>query len=62
MEVIEQLGRQGVPHDDRADGSWAAGRVRRRDVSKETIYCAELVAATYPAHGHPATSRPPGLV
>ena len=26
--------------------SWATGRVRKREVSRETIYCAELVAAT----------------
>ena len=26
--------------------SWATGRLRRRDASRETIYCAELVAVT----------------
>ena len=26
--------------------SWATGRYRKREVSRETIYCAELVAVT----------------
>ena len=36
-----------------------AGRVRRRDVSKETIYCAELLAATYQHMGVLPKRRPP---
>jgi hypothetical protein len=35
------------------------GRVRRRDVSKETIYCAELLAATYQHMGILPSRRPP---
>ena len=39
---------------------WASGRVRRQSSSLETIYCAQLVAATYQAMGLLADERPPG--
>ncbi len=38
--------------------SWATGRVRRREVSRETIYCAELVAVTMQHMGLLPDKRP----
>jgi hypothetical protein len=38
--------------------SWATGRVRRREVSRETIYCAELVAVTLQNMGLLPDKRP----
>ena len=38
--------------------SWATGRVRRREVSRETIYCAELVAVTFQNMGLLPDKRP----
>ena len=38
--------------------SWATGRVRRREVARETIYCAELLAITYQSMGLLPTKRP----
>jgi hypothetical protein len=59
MEVIEQLDGKAFPTTIGLAGSWAVGRVRRRDVSKETIYCAELLAATYQHMGILPKVRPP---
>jgi hypothetical protein len=47
MEVIEQLDGKPFPTTLGLAGQWVAGRVRRRPVSREAIYCAELLAATY---------------
>jgi hypothetical protein len=58
MEVIEQLDGKPFPTTVGLAGSWATGRVRRRDVSKETIYCAELLAATYQHMGLLPKRRP----
>jgi hypothetical protein len=58
MEVIEQLDGKPFPTTIGLAGSWATGRVRRRDVSKETIYCAELLAATYQHMGLLPKRRP----
>jgi len=60
MEVIEQMDGKAFPTTMGLAGSWAVGRVRRRDISKETIYCAELVAATYQHMGILPKVRPPG--
>ena len=60
MEMIEQMVGKAFPTTVGLAGSWAVGRVRRRDVSKETIYCAELVAATYQHMGILPKVRPPG--
>ena len=38
--------------------SWVTGRVRRREVSRETIYCAELVAVTLQHMGLLPDKRP----
>jgi hypothetical protein len=59
MEVIEQMDGKPFPTTVGLAGSWAVGRVRRRDVSKETIYCAELLAATYQHMGVLPKHRPP---
>jgi hypothetical protein len=59
MEVIEQMDGKAFPTTVGLAGSWAVGRVRRRDVSKETIYCAELLAATYQHMGILPKRRPP---
>ena len=47
MEVIEQLDGKPFPTTVGLAGQWVTGRVRRRQVSRETIYCAELLATTY---------------
>ena len=39
--------------------SWATGRVRRREVTREAIYCAELVALTMQNMGLLPDKRPP---
>ena len=38
--------------------SWATGRVRKREVTRETIYCAELVAVTMQNMGLLPDERP----
>jgi hypothetical protein len=58
MEVIEQLDGKAFPTTTGLAGQWVTGRVRRRDVSKETIYCAELVAATFQHMGLLPKRRP----
>jgi hypothetical protein len=59
MEMIESMDGKAFPTTVGLAGSWLTGRVRRRDVSKETIYCAELVAATYQHMGLLPKRRPP---
>jgi hypothetical protein len=58
MEVIEQLDGKPFPTTVGLAGQWATGRIRRRDVSKETIYCAELLAATFQHMGLIPKRRP----
>jgi hypothetical protein len=59
MEMIDSMDGKPFPTTRGLAGSWLTGRVRRRDVSKETIYCAELVAATYQHMGLLPGRRPP---
>ena len=60
MEVIDALRRPPVPDHARPRArSGSTGRVRRRETSLETIYCAELVAHDLPAHGPAARARGP---
>jgi hypothetical protein len=59
MEVIEQLDGKPFPTTVGLAGQWVTGRVRRRPVSKEAIYCAELLAATYQHMGLLPKRRPP---
>jgi hypothetical protein len=58
MEVIEQLDGKPFPTTVGLAGQWATGRIRRREVSKETIYCAELLAATFQHMGLLPKRRP----
>jgi hypothetical protein len=58
MEVIEQLDGKPFPTTVGLAGQWATGRIRRREVSKETIYCAELLAATFQHMGLIPKRRP----
>jgi hypothetical protein len=58
LEVIEQFDGKPFPTTTGLAGQWVTGRVRRRDVSKETIYCAELVAASYQHMGLLPKRRP----
>ena len=46
MEVIERFDGRPFPTSPGLARQWVTGRVRRRDASLETVYCAELVAAT----------------
>jgi hypothetical protein len=65
MEVIERFDGRSFPTTVGLARSWLTGRVRRRQSSLETIYCAELVATTYqhmgllPGH-RPASWYDPG--
>jgi hypothetical protein len=59
LEVIEQFDGKPFPTTPGLAGQWLTGRVRRRDVSRETIYCAELLAATYQHMGLLPRRRPP---
>jgi hypothetical protein len=58
MEAIEQLDGKPFPTTVGLAGQWATGRIRRREVSKETIYCAELLAATFQHMGLLPKRRP----
>jgi hypothetical protein len=58
MEVIEQLDGKPFPTTVGLAGQWATGRIRRREASKETIYCAELLAATFQHMGLIPKRRP----
>ena len=53
-----QVRRQAVPDHAGLMRSWATGRVRQREVSRETIYCAELVAVTMQNMGLLPDKRP----
>jgi hypothetical protein len=58
MEVIERFDGRSFPTTAGLARQWATGRVRRRDTSLETIYCAELVATTYQHMGLLPSRRP----
>jgi hypothetical protein len=58
LEVIEQLDGKPFPTTIGLAGQWATGRVRRREASKETIYCAEVLAATFQHMGLIPKRRP----
>jgi hypothetical protein len=47
MEIIQRFDGRAFPTTPGLARQWVTGRVRRRDSSLETIYCAELVATTY---------------
>lgn len=58
MEVIERFDGRSFPTTAGLARQWATGRVRRRETSLETIYCAELVATTYQHMGLLPKRRP----
>ena len=62
IEMIDKYDGKPFPTTPGLMRSWATGRVRRREVSRETIYCAELVAVTHAAHGPAARQAPDELV
>ena len=47
MEVIARFDGRAFPTTPGLARQWVTGRVRRRESSLETVYCAELVATTY---------------
>ena len=51
IETIERYDGRPFPRTLGLARSWLTGRVRRTEASKETLYCAELVAITYQAMG-----------
>ena len=58
MEVVQRLDGRPFPTTPGLVRSWATGRVRRRASSRETLYCAELVATTYQHMGLLPGRRP----
>lgn len=58
MEVIATYDGRRFPSTPGLARRWAAGRVRRRRVDLETLYCAELVALTFQAMGLLPERRP----
>jgi hypothetical protein len=58
MEVIQRFDGRAFPTGVGLVRQWATGRVRRRESKLETIYCAELVAATYQHMGLLPGKRP----
>ena len=58
MEIIERFDGRAFPTTPGLARQWVTGRVRRRDSSLETIYCAELVATTYQHMGLLPQRRP----
>ena len=59
IETIERYDGSPFPRTLGLARSWLTGRVRRTETpSKETIYCAELVAITYQAMGLLPSRRP----
>ncbi|MGY2001795.1 hypothetical protein [Blastococcus sp. SYSU DS1024] len=64
LRTIARMDGRPFPTTRRLAGGWINGRLRR-GTSTETVYCAELVAATYTAMGllpadRPANSYDPG--
>ena len=58
MKVIDRYDGRPFPTTPGLMRSWATGRVRRREATKEAVYCAELVATTYQAMGLLPDKRP----
>ena len=58
MEVIARFDGRPFPTPPGLARSWAVGRLRRREASLETVYCAELVATTYQHMGLLPRRRP----
>ena len=58
IQVIDKYNGKPFPTTPGLARSWVTGRVRRREVSRETIYCAELVATTMQQMGLLPEQRP----
>jgi hypothetical protein len=58
IETIDKYNGKPFPTTPKLAASWATGRLRRREVSRETIYCAELVAVTLQNMGLLGDHRP----
>jgi hypothetical protein len=58
MEVIDRFDGRPFPTTPGLARQWLTARVRRRASSREAIYCAELVAATYQHMGLLPARRP----
>jgi len=58
MEVIERFDGRAFPTSPGLARQWLTGRVRRRETSLETVYCAELVATTFQHMGLLPKRRP----
>jgi len=58
MEVIERYDGRPFPTTPGLARQWVTGRLRRRETSLETIYCAELAATTYQHMGLLPKRRP----
>jgi hypothetical protein len=58
MEAIERFDGRPFPTTAGLALQWATARVRRRPSSREAVYCAELVAATYQHMGLLPSRRP----
>jgi hypothetical protein len=58
IETIDRYDGKPFPTTPGLMRSWATGRVRKREVSKEAIYCAELVAVTMQNMGLLPDKRP----
>jgi hypothetical protein len=58
MEAIERFDGKPFPTTAGLARQWLTGRVRRRASSREAIYCAELVAATFQHMGLLPSRRP----
>jgi len=60
IETIDKYNGKPFPTTPGLARSWATGRIRRRQASRETIYCAELVAVTLQHMGLLGDKRPMG--
>jgi hypothetical protein len=58
IETIDKYDGKPFPTTPGLARSWVTGRVRRREASRETIYCAELVAVTFQSMGLLPDKRP----
>jgi hypothetical protein len=58
IETIDKYNGKPFPTTPGLARSWATGRIRRRQASRETIYCAELVAVTLQHMGLLGDKRP----
>jgi hypothetical protein len=58
MQIIERFDGRAFPTTPGLARQWVTGRVRRRDSSLETIYCAELVSTTFQHMGLLPKRRP----